>query len=77
MVGRKRWSIEDDAKLKRLVEENTNIDSIATKLGKNTGAIIVKSQRLGLQLQTKGYVDCNFLLPKELLSLDEVLKMLA
>lgn len=48
MVSRKRWSVEEEAKLKKLVEENTNIDTIAAQLGKNPGAIIVKSQRLGL-----------------------------
>lgn len=77
MVRGRRWTVEQETKLKELIQANTNIGTIAAELGKNPGAIIVKSQRLGLQLQSKGYVDSSIVIPKELLSVEEVLKMMA
>jgi hypothetical protein len=63
--------------LKALVEGNANVEEIAGKLQKTPGAVIVKAQRLGLQLQVKGYVDTSILLPRELPSVEEATKILA
>ena len=77
MINRKRWTIQEETELKALVEANTNVEEIAVKLKKTPGAIILKSQRLGLQLQTKGYLDTSISLPKELPSVEEAAKILA
>lgn len=69
--------MQEEADLKALIEANANVDEIATKLQKTPGAVIVKCQRLGLQLQVKGYVDTSVALPKELPSIEEATKILA
>ena len=76
MTKGKQWPPQQEAELKKLVESNTNIETIAATLGKTPGAIIVKCNRLGLKLQTKGYIDKSLVLPKDLLSVEETLKML-
>jgi hypothetical protein len=76
MTG-KIWTAQQEAELKTLVEANSNIDEIAAKLQKTPKAIITKAQRLGLQLQAEGYVNTSIAIPKELLSVEEALKMLA
>ena len=53
------------------------IQDIADKLQKTPGAIVLKSHRLGLRLQTKGYINSSVALPRELPSVEETLKMLA
>jgi len=77
MINRRRWTIQEEKELKALVEGNENVEEIASELQKTPGAIIVKCQRMGLQLQTKGYVDTSIPLPKELPSVEEALKILA
>jgi hypothetical protein len=77
MINRRRWTIQEETELKALVEGNTNVEEIAGKLQKTPGAVIVKAQRLGLQLQVKGYVDTSILLPRELPSVEEATKILA
>ena len=77
MTKGKQWSAQQEAELKALAEANANVAEIAAKLQKTPGAIIVKCQRLGLKIQTKGYVDTSILLPKELPSIEEALKILA
>jgi hypothetical protein len=77
MINRRRWTIQEEIELKALVEGNANVEEIAGKLQKTPGAVIVKCQRMGLQLQTKGYVDTSIPLPKELPSVEEALKILA
>ena len=66
MTGRK-WTAQEEAELKALIEANSNVDYIATKLQKTPKAVIAKCQRLGLQLQVKGYLDTSVALPRELL----------
>ena len=66
--------MQEEAELKALIEANANVDEIATKLQKTPGAVIVKCQRLGLQLQVKGYVNTSVALPKELPSIEEATK---
>jgi hypothetical protein len=77
LTNRRRWTIQEETELKALVEGNANVEEIAAKLKKTPGAVIVKSQRLGLQLQTKGYVDTSIPLPRELPSIEEATKILA
>jgi hypothetical protein len=77
MINRRRWTIQEETELKALVEGNANVEEIAGKLQKTPGAVIVKAQRLGLQLQVKGYVDTSILLPRELPSVEEATKILA
>jgi hypothetical protein len=77
MINRRRWTIQEETELKALVEGNANVEEIAAKLQKTPGAVIVKAQRLGLQLQVKGYVDTSILLPRELPSVEEATKILA
>jgi hypothetical protein len=76
MTG-KIWTAQQEAELKTLVEADSNVDEIAAKLQKTPKAIITKAQRLGLQLQAEGYVNNSIVIPKELLSVEEALKMLA
>ncbi len=77
MIQRKKWTVQEEAELKALTEKNVNVEEIAATLKKTPGAIIVKCQRLGLQLQAKGYVDTSIHLPKELPSIEEAAKILA
>jgi hypothetical protein len=65
------------AELKTFVEANTHVEVIATRFGKKPGAIFIKCQRLGLKLQSKGYVNVSVSLPRELPSVEEALRMLA
>ena len=74
MINRKRWTVQEEAELKTLIESNVNVEEIAAKLKKTPGAVIVKCQRLGLQLQVKGYVDTSIPLPRELPSVEEATK---
>jgi hypothetical protein len=76
MTG-KLWTVQQEAELKTLVEADSNVEEIAAKLQKTPKAIITKAQRLGLQLQAAGYVNTPIAIPKELLSVEEALKMLA
>jgi hypothetical protein len=77
VINRKKWTIQEETELKALVEANAKIEEIAAKLKKTPGAVILKSQRLGLQLQVKGYVDTSIPLPRELPSVEETTKILA
>jgi len=77
MINRKRWTPQEETELKALIEANTNVEEIAAKLQKTPGAVIVKCQRLGLQLQVKGYVDSSISLPRELPSVQEATKIMA
>ena len=77
MTKGKHWTPQEEVELKTLIENNANIEEIAAKLQKTPGAIITKSQRLGLNLQTKGYVNKYVAIPKELPSVEETMKMLA
>jgi len=74
---RRRWTVQEETELKALTEGNVNVEEIAVKLQKSPGAVIVKCQRLGLQLQVKGYVDTTISLPRDLPSIEEAIKMLA
>src|SRR5450759_173475 len=76
MTG-KIWTAQEEAELKALVEANLNVIDIAAKLKKTPKAVITKCERLGLRLQTEGYVNTSLPIPRELPSIEEALKMLA
>jgi hypothetical protein len=77
VTNRRRWDVQEIAELKTLIEANVNVDEIASKLHKTPRAVIVKCQRIGLQLQVNGYIDTAISIPRELPSIEEALKMLA
>jgi hypothetical protein len=77
VTNRKRWTIQEETELKALVNDNGSLEEIAGKLQKSPGSVIVKCQRLGLQLQTKDYVCTSLPMPRELPSVEEAAKMLA
>jgi hypothetical protein len=76
MAKGKHWTPQEETELKNLMDSNTDIETIATKLGKTRGAITIKSQRLGLLLQSEGYRP-SIPMPRQLPSVEETLKMLA
>ncbi len=77
MAKGKPWTLEEEIDLQKLVEANTHVDTIAAHFRKKPGAIIIKCQRLGLKLNSKGYVDTSISFPRELPSVEDTLKMLA
>jgi hypothetical protein len=77
MTKGKQWTPQEEAELKSLVEANARIDEIAAKLQKTPGAIFLKSKRLGIELQAKGYVNSSISIPRELPSVEETAKILA
>jgi hypothetical protein len=50
-----------------LVVEDKNVDEIAAKLNKTPKAVITKCQRLGLALQSEGYVNTSISIPRSAL----------
>jgi hypothetical protein len=76
MTG-KVWTSEQEAALRALVEQKSNIDLIASKLGKTPKAVITKCQRMGLELDSGGYVNTSVSIPKELPSVEETARILA
>ncbi len=76
MTG-KKWTPQEEAELVALVKENLSVDEIAAKIKKTPKAIMIKCQRLGVQLQTEGYVNTSITLPSELPSVEEAMKILA
>lgn len=76
-MTRNKWTTQQEAELKALIEANTPITEMSAKLQKTPGAIIVKSQRLGLTINTKGFVNTSIPLPRKLLSVEETLQILA
>jgi hypothetical protein len=77
MTNRRKWTGQEEAQLKSLIENNVKVEEIATILKKTPKAVIVKAQRLDLNLQSKSIVDTSIILPKELPSIEEATKILA
>jgi hypothetical protein len=77
MTKGKKWTHEQEAQLKDLIESNTPIDVIANQLDKTPSAVILKSQRLGLTPNANGYIGKPIPIPRHLPSVEETLKMLA
>jgi hypothetical protein len=76
MTG-KVWTSLEEVELRTLVDSNFNVGEISAKLQKTPKSVIAKAQRLGLRLQTEGYVNTSIAIPRELPSVEEALKMLA
>jgi hypothetical protein len=76
MTG-KVWTTQEEVELKTLVDAKLNVCEIAAKLGKTPKAVMTKCDRLGLQLQTDGYLDSAVPIPRGLPSIEETMKMLA
>ena len=77
MTKGKHWTTQEEAELKTLIEANATYDEIAEKFQKTPGAIFLKCRRLGLKIQSKGYINTGISIPRELPSVEEALKMLA
>jgi hypothetical protein len=77
MTRGKRWTPQEVAELRTLAEANACVEVIAERFGKKPGAISIKCRRLGLKLQSRGYVNDSVSLPRELPSVEEALGMLA
>jgi hypothetical protein len=77
MTKGKQWIPQEETELKSLVEANARIAEIAAKLHKMPSAIFLKSKRLGIELQARGFVNTSIPIPRELPRVEEVLKMLA
>jgi hypothetical protein len=70
------WTVEEEMQLKKLIEAKTPLDVIASTLGRQAPAILVKCQRLGLPIS--GRVTAAALpLPSDLPSVEETLRKLA
>ena len=76
MAG-KVWTSQQEEELKALVDSNLNVDEIAAKLNKSSKAVITKCERLGLRVQTEGYLNASIPIPRELPSIEEALRILA
>ena len=77
LTDRKRWSSDEETELKALLESDVKVEEIANRLHKTVSAVIVKCQRLGLQLPTEGYL-CNAIpLPRDLPSIEDAGRLLA
>jgi hypothetical protein len=78
-VKGKPWSNEEEQQLRDLIEAKTSVDAIATNLGRQPDAIVMKCKRLKLEVVVgRGYTTTTSIaLPKELPSVEEALLMLA
>src|SRR5690242_5116309 len=77
MTKGKQWTPQQETDLKNLIDQNIDIQEIANQLGKTPSAIILKSQRMGLNPQTNGYLNTSLELPRQLPSVEGTLKILA
>jgi len=77
----KPWTREQEKQLRELVESGESLNIIAPKMKKSKQAIRRKIERLGLEVVGQKPVDSrtttsNVVLPKELISAEDALKML-
>ncbi len=70
------WTPQEEAQLRKLVLANTPLDVIAAALCRQPTAVLVKSQRLGLQISGQA-TEKQLPLPEELPSVEETLRKLA
>ena len=78
----KPWTREQEKQLRALVDSRESLEVIASKIGKSRAAIKMKMQRLGLEVVVQKPTDSRtttskLVLPVELPSVEEALKMLA
>ncbi|KON34603.1 hypothetical protein AC477_00255 [miscellaneous Crenarchaeota group-1 archaeon SG8-32-1] len=82
MARGKPWTKKQEDLLRSLVNDKKSIDEISEKLEKTPEAIRVKTKRLGLEVvvdrESTNYctTTSNEILPEELISMEESLKML-
>jgi hypothetical protein len=69
MKGRP-WSVEEEMKLRTLVESKISLEDIASELNKTSDAILKKCLRLGLEVVGSRSLKTttSFPMPKDLLS---------
>ncbi len=75
----KPWTPDEEMQLKQLVDGKASVEVIAAKLQRSPDAVVHKCRRLGLEvvgLEPLG-TSTSLLLPAELPSVEEALKMLA
>jgi len=77
----KPWSVEQEKQLRELVQADKRISEIAAFFGKSQGSVKLKMRRLGLEVVVREPTDSrtttsNIILPKELVSAEDALKML-
>lgn len=70
------WTVEEEIQLKVLVEAQTPVYEMAAKLGRHPRAIIIKCQRLGIEIDDEATID-QLPVPDELPSVEAALKKLA
>jgi hypothetical protein len=75
MTKGKPWTVDEETALKDMMEANTPLEVMATKLNKKPDTIYVKCVRLGLK--KKLATSSGIPLPKDLPSVEETLKKLA
>ena len=78
----KPWTVEQEKQLREFVDSRESLEVIASKIGKSRAAIKMKMQRLGLEVVVRKPTDSRtttskLVLPVELPSVEEALKMLA
>ncbi len=77
----KLWTLEEEIKLRELIQAGDNANKIAAQLGKTEHAIYEKARRLGLRViiteSTRKLITSELKLPSELPSVEEALKILA
>jgi hypothetical protein len=77
----KPWTREEEQQLKELVIRGLKAEDIAAKMGKSKDAVLKKIQRLGLKvvhpLNIGPTTSTELIIPKELPSIEEALKLLA
>jgi len=77
----KLWTIEEEQKLRELIQAGDNANVIAAKLGKTEHGIYEKAKRLGLRVimtqSKRKLITSELKLPPELPSIEEALKILA
>lgn len=77
----KPWTVDEEKKLKELVMAKTPLAAIAKMLDKAEGAVRQKIRRLGVEVVEQKKIACTttskFVLPKDLISIEESLLTLS
>ena len=77
----KQWTVEAEKQLKKMVDAESSLREISLQLGKSPEAVRAKLNRLGLVVNKQHSAESclstsNVVLPKELISAEDTLKML-
>lgn len=71
------WTVEEEIQLKKLVDAKTPIDVIASTLGRQSPAILIKCHRMGLTIPNGNVTKAALPLPAELPSVEDALRKVA